>query len=192
MTPLLKALAAIPFETMRAVCLGVYRLSGWRLSGALPETRKFIVIAAPHTSNWDLPLALCIAMHFRVRLHWMGKASLFRPPFGWIMRLLGGVPVDRSKSNNAVDQMVERFAGAERFILGVLPEGTRSQVDEWKTGFYHMARGAGVPIVLAFIDYGKKLGGVGEALEPSGDYERDLAAMKAFYAGVTGKGGMRA
>ena len=192
MRPVLKMLASIPFEILRAVCLGIYYLCGWRFDGALPETRKFLVIAAPHSSNWDLPLALCVAMHFRVRLHWMGKASLFKPPFGWFMRLLGGVPVERSTSNNAVDQMVERFNEKDRFILAVLPEGTRAAVKEWKTGFYHMARGAGVPIVLAFLDYRRKVGGVGEALAPTGDYEADLARMKAFYAGVTGKGGMRA
>lgn len=175
------------FEAFRALCLGVYRLAGWRVEGERPDEKKFVAIVAPHTSNWDLPLLLCVAIYFRLRVCWMGKASLFKPPFGWLMSALGGVPVDRSKAQNVVGQMVDIFNQRDSFALGLSPEGTRSRAPEWKTGFYNIAKGAGVPIVLGFIDYARKVGGVGMTLRPSGDYEADLRAIKGFYAEFTGK-----
>lgn len=175
------------FEFFRAIAIGIYRLSGWQFEGEIPQTDKFLVIAAPHTSNWDLPMMLMIALHFRRRLHWVGKASLFKPPFGWLMKALGGVPVERSSSANFVDQVVAEFTAREHFVIGILPEGTRSKVDEWKSGFWHIARGAEAPIAFGFVDYARKVGGVGGIMHVSDDYDADLTAIKEFYAGVTGK-----
>ena len=175
------------YEVFRSCALGVYHLSGWRFEGAVPQTNKFLVIAAPHTSNWDLPMMLMIALNFRRRLHWVGKASLFKPPYGWFMKLLGGVPVERGAGDKFVEQIVHEFRTREHFVIGILPEGTRAKVDEWKSGFYHIARGAQVPIAFGFVDYARKVGGVGGIMDAGADYETDLAAIKDFYAGVTGK-----
>lgn len=183
MNPLLRPF----YEIFRAGALGVYHLSGWRFEGKVPDTDKFLVVAAPHTSNWDLPMMLMLALHFRRRLHWVGKASLFKPPFGGLMKALGGVPVERGSADKFVDQIVGQFAARERFVIGILPEGTRAKVDEWKSGFWHIAHGAGAPIAFGFVDYARKVGGVGGTLIASDDYDRDLAEIKAFYRGVTGK-----
>jgi 1-acyl-sn-glycerol-3-phosphate acyltransferase len=181
------ALARPFFEVFRTLSMIGFRIGGWRFEGEIPSADKFLVIAAPHTTNWDLPIMLGIATHFRRRLFWVGKRGLFKPPFGWFMRLLGGVPVKRSGGDNAVDAMVAQFKARERFVLGVLPEGTRKRVSEWKSGFYHMAQGADVPIVFGFVDYARKVAGVGGVMTPSGDYEADLQRIKRFYANVTGK-----
>ena len=175
------------YDIRRAIALGLYRLAGWRVEGEAPDTDKFVVIAAPHTSNWDLPLMLAVAYMFRVRLQWMGKDDLFKGPFGWLMRAMGGIPVDRSKANNVVAQMVEIFRNADQLAVAIPPEGTRAKVRYWKTGFYNIAHGAGVPIALGFLDYARKVGGIGMTLHTTGDYEADLEIIKAFYAGVTGK-----
>jgi 1-acyl-sn-glycerol-3-phosphate acyltransferase len=163
-----------------------YRGQGWRTEGVL-SAPKMVLIAAPHTSNWDFPFTLAAAADLGVRINWMGKDSLFRWPFGGLMRRLGGVPVDRRKSNNMVDQMVAAFAACDTMYLVVPPEGTRGKVRRWKTGFYHIALGASVPIALGFVDYRRKVAGVGPTLMPSGDLDADMATIKAFYATVTAK-----
>jgi len=175
------------YEMRRRIALWLYSIAGWRVEGTAPQSDRFVVIAAPHTSNWDLPFMLGVAYMFRVRLQWMGKASLFKPPFGWIMRALGGIPIDRSKTNDVVAQMVEVYAAADSLAVAIPPEGTRSNVRVWKTGFYNIAHGAGVPIALGFLDYKRKVGGIGGVFQPTGDYEKDLEEIKAFYAGVVGK-----
>lgn len=163
------------------------RIRGWRLEGELPGFTKYVMVAAPHTSNWDLPVMLTIAFAFGQRLFWMGKDSLFRGPAGWLFRWLGGIPVDRSRTNNAVAQIVEVFTAAENLVLVVAPEGTRRRVPYWKTGFYHIAAGARVPIVLGFLDYARKTGGIGPIVTPSGDLEADMKTIRAFYADIAGK-----
>lgn len=160
------------------------KLGGWRIEGDLPAAPKFVIVAAPHTTNWDLPNTLAAGLHYGRPVHWMGKDSLFKPPFGGFMRWLGGIPVDRSKSNNAVQQMVDWFATKDRLALVVAPSGTRSATVKWKSGFYHIAVGAGVPIVLAFIDYPRRTIGVAQVFYPTGDYEADLAAIEAVYAPI--------
>ena len=175
------------YEARRWFFLKLYRLSGWTVSGVDPRIKKFVVIAAPHTSNWDLPLMLGVAYHFRVKLKWMGKDDLFKGPFGWVMKAMGGIPIDRSKANNVVTQMVGIYDDADNLAVAIPPEGTRSKVRYWKTGFYNIAHGANVPIALGFLDYKRKVGGVGGLLETTGDYDADLQRIKAFYAGVTGK-----
>ena len=175
------------YETRRAVVLFFYRLAGWKVEGERPAAPKMVVIAAPHTTNWDLPLMLAVAYHFRIKLKWMGKDDLFKGPFGWVMKALGGIPIDRSKANNVVSQMVEIYAQADDLAVAIPPEGTRSKTSYWKTGFYNIAHGASVPIALGFLDYKKKIGGIGCLMTTSGDYDSDLEKIKAFYAPISGK-----
>lgn len=176
-----------PAEILRALWLFFFRLTGWKIAGTMPNQHKFVLIAAPHTSNWDLPLMLSVALHFRARLHWMGKDSLFKGPFGWTMKALGGLPIDRSKKNDVVAQMVAQYTARKQLIIAIPPEGTRGKVNQWKTGFYHIAHGAGVPIVCGFLDYPNKTGGVSLNFMPSGDYDTDMQPVRAFYATVSGK-----
>lgn len=161
--------------------------TGWTLAGEMPNLPKFIIVAAPHTSNWDLPNVLAAGLHFGLRVHWMGKTSIFRWPFGGLMRWLGGLPVDRSTSNNAVTQMANEFARRETLYLVIAPAGTRTQALEWKSGFYHIAHLAKVPLVFGFMDYKTKTVGVMGMMETSGDYAADLAKIKAIYADIQGK-----
>lgn len=149
--------------------------------------RKAVVVAAPHTSNWDFPFTLAVAWALGIELRWVGKHTLFVPPFGQIMRALGGVPVDRRARNNAVPAVVELLRQHHELMLVIAPEGTRSRAKRWRTGFYHMALGAEVPLVLGFLDYARKRGGLGEVFVPSGDLEKDMERIAAFYAGIMGK-----
>lgn len=153
-----------------------------RVVGEMPDMAKFVIIAAPHKTNWDLPHTLAVGLHYGLPIKWMGKASLFKWPYNGFMRWLGGIPVDRSKSNNAVAQMIEAFDAANELFVVIPPEGTRSDVQRWKSGFYHIAHGAKVPIVLAFIDYKKREVGVSQVFYPTGDYEADLVRIQAVYA----------
>ena len=149
---------------------------------------KCVVIAAPHTSNWDLPNTLMAGFALRMNLYWMGKSSIFNPPFGGFMRWLGGIAVNREKSTNLVAASIEAIRAAQgRLQLVVPPEGTRSKVRYWKTGFYYIAVGAGVPIVLSYMDYARKVSGIGPVFYPTGDIDRDMATIKAFYAPFKGK-----
>lgn len=163
------------------------KAAGWRLSGDIPDARKYVIIAAPHTSNWDLPMTLAIVFAFRIKIYFLAKHTLFTPPFGIFLRWLGGIPVDRSKAGNFVEQAVELFAKNDDLILLVPPEGTRKQVRTWKSGFYHIANGAKVPIALGFIDFKRKLAGLGGTYVPSGNFESDLLNIQAFYADISGK-----
>lgn len=160
---------------------------GWRVEGEIPDIKKFVIIAAPHTSNWDFPITLAVAFAMRMKIYWMGKAAIFRWPFAATFRWLGGIPIDRSKTNNVVEQSIRSFRELERLIMLVPPEGTRKKVSYWKTGFYHIAQGANVPIVLGFLDYRRKIGGIGPTFHPTGQIERDMQAIKAFYDSITGK-----
>lgn len=163
------------------------RLFGWRAAGRVPDLPKFVIIGAPHTSNWDGLILILMAFVLRVRLHWLGKHTLFKPPFGGLLRALGGIPIDRAASRNAVEQAVQWFNGRERAVLVIAPEGTRGKATRWKTGFYHIALGANVPLVLGFIDYSSKTAGLGLVIEPTGDLDADMEAIRAFYAGITGR-----
>ena len=181
-TPLLTPL-------MRWLSRLALRLMGWTLTGEMPaNTAQSVVIAAPHTSNWDFPYTLMVAFAMRLNIQWMGKRQLFRFPFRHLMLWLGGIPVDRSQSTNLVDASVHSLQNAKRNLhLVVPPEGTRSHTRYWKTGFYYIATGAQVPIVLGYLDYERKLTGLGPVFEPSGDIEADMARIKAFYAPFKGK-----
>jgi 1-acyl-sn-glycerol-3-phosphate acyltransferase len=162
-------------------------LLGWQLVGARPTHDKYVLIAAPHTSNWDLPLMLIFAAAFDIKVTWMAKHSLFRPPMGWIMRALGGMPIIRHASGNVVAAMVEAFETVPHLVLVVPTEGTRERTEYWKSGFYYIARQAAVPIVPSFLDFGTKRGGFGPALETSNDLATDMQYFRDFYQGMKGK-----
>lgn len=163
------------------------RISGWKITGLRPEIKKYVMIAAPHTSNWDFYYGLLMNLYFKNDIYWMGKKQIFRMPFGFIMKWFGGIPVDRSRSNNLVASVVEEFNKSISLVVTVPPEGSRSKVDSWKTGFYYIAKGAGVPILLAFLDYEKKTGGYGQLFFPTGDIEKDMNSIKEFYRNIHGK-----
>jgi 1-acyl-sn-glycerol-3-phosphate acyltransferase len=156
--------------------------NGWEPEGERPKDRRFVLVAAPHTSNWDLAYLLALADHFEVRVSWMGKDSLFRPPLGWLMRRLGGIPVVRRTRGNLVAQAAERFAVETDLALVVPAEGTRGAVAHWKSGFYHIARTAGVPIVLGYLDYARRRGGFGPSLRAGEDARETMDQIRAFYA----------
>ncbi len=174
---------------LRAFSIGFLKLTGWRIEGALPaHATRSVLIAAPHTSNWDLPYTLMVAFALRLNIRWMGKHSLFRAPFGGVMRWLGGIAVNREQSTNLVAASAQAIRDADGPLqLIVPPEGTRSKTRYWKTGFYYIAREARVPIVMAYMDYARKRSGLGPLFEPTGDVEADMASIKAFYAPFKGK-----
>jgi 1-acyl-sn-glycerol-3-phosphate acyltransferase len=165
------------------------RWKGWEVRGSLPpEARRSVFIAAPHTSNWDLPYTLMAAFVLGLRIHWLGKESLFRWPFGGTMRWLGGIAVDRSRPGGLVGSAAGVLAGdGPALQLVVPPEGTRGRTRHWKTGFWHIARQARVPIVLAYMDYERRICGLGPLFTPSDDVEADLVQIKRFYAPFKGR-----
>ncbi len=173
---------------LRAFSKYMLRALGWQVQGVLPpQAHKAVLIAAPHTSNWDLPYTLMVAFCLRLNIYWMGKASLFRWPFGPVMRWLGGIAVDRSKSGNLVAASAAAINAADGPLqLVVPPEGTRGKTRQWKTGFYYIALQAQVPIVLAYMDYERKISGLGPLFQPSGDVDADMAEIKRFYAPFKG------
>jgi 1-acyl-sn-glycerol-3-phosphate acyltransferase len=164
----------------------ILRAAGWRVEGRLPDLPKFIVIGAPHTSNWDFVLFLGVIFHLRVNVRFMGKSELFRPPFGGFFRWCGGIPVDRSKPQGLVEQMVQEISESGKFILVITPEGTRHKVNEWKTGFHRIAVSAGIPIVIAIVDGAQKTVRIGQIFHPTTDLEADMKAIKGFFAGMVG------
>lgn len=174
---------------LRAGSRAFLKLKGWTVEGQLPpEAAKSVFIAAPHTSNWDLPYTLMVAFVLRLNICWMGKDSLFRWPFGPVMRWLGGIAVDRDKSSNLVAASAQAIVRADGPLqLVVPPEGTRGKTRQWKTGFYFIALQAKVPIVLAYMDYQRKVSGLGPLFTPTGDVEADMAVIKRFYAPIKGR-----
>lgn len=174
-------------ELFRYVCIAYLKLSGWRMAGDWPALDKIVLVAAPHTSNWDGVNMLAAAGYYRVTLNWMGKKSLTTGPFGWIIKWLGCVPIDRSEKNDLVKSMSDAFQTRQHMILAIPPEGTRSLATEWKSGFYHIAHQAGVPILLTVLDYGTRTISVRGVMTPSGDYAADLAIIRAQYQTARGK-----
>ncbi len=164
------------------------KLSGWQVINSPPDIPKYVTIAAPHTSNWDFPIFMSTVGYLNIDISFLGKHSLFEGFFGWLFYWLGGIPVERETSvaSTVVEQAVKTFAENEQLILGIAPEGTRSSVTRWKTGFYRIAYGAGVPIVPAYLDSVSKTIGFGEAFLPTGEIEADLLVLQAFYADKKG------
>jgi 1-acyl-sn-glycerol-3-phosphate acyltransferase len=173
---------------IRLIAKLYFGLIGWKTRYNLPpDLKKYVMIAAPHTSNWDFPICMAALSLMRVKVNYLAKKELFRFPLGPIMRFFGGIPVDRSRNTGMVDAMIAEFDKHNELVLMIPPEGTRGYVKEWKTGFYRVAVGAGVPIVLGYLDYGRKEAGLGKAFYPSGDYEKDLPLIQAFYRTMQAK-----
>lgn len=160
---------------------------GWTIQANLPDHKKYVVVAAPHTSNWDFPLGILAAKAIKLEPHWMGKHTLFRWPYGWFFRAIGGTPIRRGEGKNYIQQMVDLFERSDRLVLALAPEGTRSKTDHWKTGFHYIARAAGVPIALAYLDFGHKMVGIAEWFEPGKDIEADFDRIRVFYQNRIGK-----
>lgn len=172
---------------MKTLAKLIFWISGWKTAGTVPDLKKFVAIAAPHTSNMDFIYGMCAKFILGIKLQYLGKKELFRFPFGFIFRALGGIPVDRSSSHNLVAQAIAAFNKQQRFILAMAPEGTRRYTPEWKKGFYYIAQGAGVPIVLCYLDFQNKTAGIGPVFFPTGNMENDLEQIKNFYRSVKGK-----
>lgn len=170
---------------VRAGLLTFYRRQGWRAQGTPPADGRCVIIAAPHTSNWDFVYFLGLVEALGIEAHFMAKTSLFRWPMGGFMRDMGGIAVDRAARHDMVASMIAEFAARDRFMLVIAPEGTRSKARAWKSGFYHIAMGAGVPLVVGRMDYGTRTGGLGEAIWPSGDYRADMARIAEHYRATT-------
>ena len=164
----------------------IMRLVGWRIEGELSDLPKYVLIGAPHTSNWDFVLFLGVIFTLRANVRFMGKAELFRNPFGWFFRYCGGIPVDRKKPTGLVEQMVKAINESKNFILTITPEGTRHQVVEWKRGFYHIAKEARIPIVIAVVDGKHKTVRIGQVFHPTDDMEADMKAIQGYFTGVVG------
>ncbi len=157
-------------------------LNGWKAIGERPPYEKYVLIAAPHTSNWDLPFMLALSFVFDMKVQWMGKHTLFKFPYRTFMKLLGGVAIRRHLNENVVDATARQLREADKLILLVPTEGTRSRVEFWKSGFYHIAVQAGVPIVPGYMDYRRKEGGFGDAFHPTGEIDKDMDALREFYS----------
>ncbi|MBL4572653.1 MAG: lysophospholipid acyltransferase family protein [Gammaproteobacteria bacterium] len=170
-TPLLRFLAIL-----------ILKLIGWTSIGSKVSVPKYVLIAAPHTSNWDFPLMLLVVLELRLQLCWMGKHTLFSFPFSGLMKWLGGIPINRAKSHNVVNDIVEQFKRHDNFVVLVPPEGTRRKVSKWKTGFYHIANSAEVPILMGYLDARNKEAGFADFFYPTGDLDKDMQEIRSFYA----------
>lgn len=162
-------------------------IMGWKIKGKMPDIKKFVLIAAPHSSNWDFVFFLLVIFKFKISIHWMGKHTLFKWPFKWILKQLGGISVYRSKKGNVVNALTLLFNRSKEMIITIAPSGTRKKVTEWKTGFYHIASQSKVPIVLGFIDYNRKIAGIGPVFNPSGDIDADMKTIRSFYTPFSGR-----
>ncbi len=163
------------------IARGALRLCGWRMTGSLPDRPRMVIAAGPHTSNWDFLVGMGAMYAAGFRVSFLGKDTLFRPPLGWLMRWLGGKPVDRAVAHGLVAETVRQILASEKFILALAPEGTRKPVSQWRTGFWHVARDAELPIVLGFFDYRAKEVGFGPIIWP-GEVDPDMRTIQAFYA----------
>ncbi|GAB4418420.1 MAG: lysophospholipid acyltransferase family protein [Anaerolineales bacterium] len=165
----------------------ILRLIGWRTHVLNPRMKRYVLIGAPHTSNWDFMLLLLLMGAEQLPIRFMGKDTLFRGPLGPLMRALGGIPVNRRERTNLVDQIAAKFDEYDDLVIGLAPEGTRSKTGYWKTGFYYIALKAQVPVAMAYLDYANKIIGVGPSFMPSGDIDADFEIVREFYAGIVGK-----
>jgi 1-acyl-sn-glycerol-3-phosphate acyltransferase len=175
------------WRALRVLAPAFLRLRGWRVEGRPPDAPRVIVVAAPHTSNWDYLYMLAAALVWDVPFTFFAKHTLFREPLGSVLRALGGVPVNRSRLNGLASWAVEQLEQRERFFLVIPPEATRRRADHWNSGFYWIAAAARVPIVLGYADYARRVVGVGPTLVPAGDVEADMATIREFYRGVTAR-----
>lgn len=171
----------------RGVARSIFRLIGWRTHVIEPPTSRYVLIGAPHTSNWDFIIALLFMTIEDIPIRLMGKDTLFRGPMGILMRGIGAIEVNRSERTKLVDQVAAKFDQYDELIIGISPEGTRKKSSHWRSGFYYIALKAQVPIVMAYLDYGKKVCGIGPSMIPTGDIEADFRMIRDFYSGIRGK-----
>ena len=171
---------------VRACLMLCQTLLGWRVKGQRANLNKCIYIAAPHTSNWDFPLMLSVCFTVGIQARWIGKHTLFPWPFAWIMHWLGGISIDRSKAGNTVEQMRIQYEEQDNLELIITPEGTRSKVKDWKSGFYHIAIAADVPVMMAAVHAPDKVVILSEPFYVTGDYDKDMIEINKFYAGKVG------
>ena len=171
---------------LRAISIVILKILRWQTRGGELPHQKFVLIGAPHTSNWDFPLMLMVVLKLRLRVFWMGKHTLFPFPFAGLMKWLGGIPINRSASHNVVRETVRQFKENKDLVVLVPPEGTRSKVARWKTGFYHIANMAEVPILMGYVNAEKKEAGFADFFYPTGDVEGDLEKIREFYHPIKG------
>lgn len=172
---------------LEAFLLWFYRRQGWQSQPLDDMPAKAVIIAAPHTSNWDFVYTMGLTRDLGIETSFMAKQELFGWPLGGFMRDMGGVAVNRARGGNYVQAMIDEFAARDQFLLIIAPEGTRRHAGKWKTGFYHIAMGAGVPIILGMLDYGKKAGGLAFSFMPTGDFAADMAQVEQYYHSVTAR-----
>ncbi len=175
------------FRLAQMFARSIFRLTGWRTHIIPPPTTRYVVIGAPHTSNWDFVVALILIVAEGIPMRIVGKDSLFRGPMGILMRSVRAIPVNRREKTNFVDYMAQKFDENDEFVIGMAPEGTRKITSSWRTGFYYIALKAKVPIVMAYLDYGNKVCGLGPSLLPTGDIQADFKIIRDFYSGIKGK-----
>jgi len=171
---------------LSAIAGFILRVFGWRLVGELPRLKKYVIIIGPHTSNWDFFIFVLVKYHFRIKVSFIGKHTIFIGPIGWALRKLGGIPVKRTSAHNVVDKIVEEFLVRDAMVFALSPEGTRSYLDHWKSGFYHIARKANVPVQTAFLDVDTKRIGWGPLLYLTDDRDKDLKKIAEFYSDKKG------
>ncbi len=172
---------------LRLIARGLLKLGGWTRVGERPTIKKAVFVVAPHTSNWDGIWALIYIVAVQLKVHFFAKRSLFWFPLGTVLSALGGIPLDRNEPRSAVRKAVDAYAENDEFYFGLAPEGTRSQRPHWKTGFYRIAEGANVPVILCFLDYGNRRLGIGPTIEITGNRHVDLAMIRDFYEGIAGR-----
>ena len=172
---------------LKILSTALLKLFGWNVIKGLPDFKKYVLIGAPHTSNWDFAVGMTAALAIGLRFKWLAKHTIFKNPLGPVLKFFGGIPVDRRIRSSVIEKMTELFNNSERLVLGITPEGTRSKTDYWKSGFYYIALNAKVPVAFAYLDYGNKKIGIGEHIIPSGDINADMQIIKKFYSGFVGK-----
>jgi len=170
----------------RAACW-LLRRAGWTISGERPTVTRYVLVASPHSSNWDTAVMLLFAVHFGIRLRWIGKRESFRWPLGPLLRRLGGIPIDRGGGQGLVAATAEVFRGRAHLALAIAPDGTRHARDYWRSGFYRIAQAAGVPLVLSYLDWGARRAGIGPTMALTGNVAADMDGIRAFYAGMVAR-----
>jgi 1-acyl-sn-glycerol-3-phosphate acyltransferase len=172
---------------IRTLATGILALFGWKVDYLPPPGPKGIIVVYPHTSNWDFPLGYLTRLAMGMRISWVGKDSLFRWPVAGLLRRIGGIPANRRERTGLIGHLRQQFERSDWMWLAIAPEGTRSHVSRWKTGFYTLALAAGVPVGLAFIDYRTRTVGLREYVTLGGDREADMTRIRRAYAGKIGK-----
>lgn len=172
---------------MKALARLILKIIGWKLDIKVPDEKKFVLIGAPHTSNWDFPLALLAFWTLDLKIKWVGKSQMFRGPLHYLFTALGGIPVDRSASSGFIEQISEQFDQSDEMVLTIAPEGTRSKTQHWKSGFYYIALEADVSICLGYVDFPSRTIGFHKCIRPTGNIEADMKQIKSFYQDLRGK-----